>query len=149
MASLEDVLKARPSLWLLKSEPDTYSFADLQRDRATVWDGVRNAQAAIYLRAMRVGDAALYYHSGGEKAVVGLARVTREAFLDPGDATGRFVAVEIAAGEALPRAVGLAELKSDPALADMILLRQSRLSVSPVTAREWAAVLERSGEQAG
>jgi predicted RNA-binding protein with PUA-like domain len=149
MAALEDILKARPTRWLLKSEPDTYAFAELVRDGRTVWDGVRNAQAAIYLRAMRAGDEALFYHSGEARAVVGLAEITREAFPDASDPAGRFVAVEISPLNLLPRPVTLAEIKADPALADMVLLRQSRLSVSPVTEAEWAAILARGGMSAG
>jgi predicted RNA-binding protein with PUA-like domain len=134
-------MKPAPSCWLLKSEPETYSFADLRRDGRTVWDGVRNAQAAINLRAMRAGDRAFFYHSGGERAVVGLAEITREAFPDASDPTGRFVAVEIEPRTPLARPVTLAEIKASPALAGMTLLRQSRLSVSPVTAAEWAQIL--------
>jgi predicted RNA-binding protein with PUA-like domain len=131
-----------PAYWLLKSEPETYSFADLVRDGRTVWDGVRNAQAAINLRAMRRGDRALFYHSGGERAAVGLAEIVREAFPDATDPTGRFVAVEIAPLQPLVRAVTLAEIKTTPPLAGMTLLRQSRLSVSPVTAAEWGRIVE-------
>ena len=145
MADLETVLKARPDRWLLKSEPGTYAFAELKRDERTVWDGVKNAQAAIYLRAMRKGDLALFYHSGDEKAVVGLAEIVGEAFADPSDASGRFVAVEVAWLKELPRPVSLTEIKAEPALADMLLVRQGRLSVSPVTATEWAKVTALAG----
>jgi len=131
--------------WLVKSEPDAYSFADLQRDGRTVWDGVRNNAAALHLRAMKVGDEVLFYHSGQGKAVVGVARVVREAFPDAGDPTGRFVAVELAAEGPLKRAVSLAELKAEPALAGMAMLRQGRLSVSPVTDTEWGAIERLAG----
>ncbi len=134
-------MRPERAYWLLKSEPETYSFADLRRDGATVWDGVRNAQAAINLRAMRQGDRALFYHSGAEKAVVGVAEIAREAFPDATDPTGRFVAVEIRPLEPLARPVTLAEIKATAALAGMTLLRQSRLSVSPVTAEAWAEIL--------
>ena len=132
--------------WLVKSEPAKYAYADLVRDGRTVWDGVRNNAAALHLKAMRLGDPVLYYHSQEGLAVVGVAEVVREAFLDPGDPAGRFVAVELAASRALPRAVTLAELKANPALAQMAMLRQSRLSVSPVTAEEWAEILRMAGQ---
>src|SRR2546425_2100309 len=105
--------------WLVKSEPEVYSFADLQRDGRTVWDGVRNNQAALWLRAMRKGDEALYYHSRTDLAVVGIARVDRESFPDPTDPTGRFVAVEFVPVRPLKKPVTLAEMKANPALAGM------------------------------
>jgi len=129
--------------WLLKSEPEKYSFADLIRDGSTVWDGVRNNQAALYLKAMKVGERALIYHSQSDKAAVGVARITREAFIDPSDPAGRFVAVEIAPEAALKRPVTLAELKAE--LPGMIMFRQFRLSVTPVTADEWRRILELGG----
>ena len=129
-----------PSFWLIKSEPAKYSFADLQRDGKTVWDGVRNNQAALYLKAMKIGDEALFYHSQEGLEVVGIAKVVREAFIDPTDPAGRFVAVEFAPVAALPRPVTLAQMKANPALAGMAMFRQFRLSVSPVTADEWATI---------
>ncbi len=129
--------------WLLKSEPEKYSFADLTRDGSTVWDGVRNNQAALYLKAMKVGDLAIIYHSQSDKAAVGIARVTREAFLDPSDPAGRFVAVEIAPVRPLKRPVALAELKAE--LPSMAMFRQFRLSVSPLTEAEWDRILELGG----
>jgi predicted RNA-binding protein with PUA-like domain len=129
--------------WLLKSEPEKYSFADLTRDGSTVWDGVRNNQAALYLKAMKVGDEAIIYHSQSDKAAVGIARVTKEAFLDPSDPAGRFVAVEIAPVRPLKRPVALAELKAE--LPGMAMFRQFRLSVSPVTEAEWDKILEMAG----
>ena len=130
--------------WLIKSEPNKYSFGDLQRDGKTVWDGVRNNQAALYLKAMKVGDEAFYYHSVEGLAVVGIAKVVREAFLDPSDPAGRFVAVEVGPGRLLDKPVTLAQMKASPALAGMAMFRQFRLSVSPVTADEWAAILAMS-----
>lgn len=127
--------------WLVKSEPGTYSFQDLVRDGSTVWDGVRNNAAALHLKAMRMGELALYYHSQSDKAVVGIVEVTREAFPDASDPTGRFVAVELKPVRALGRPVALAELKARPELADMAMIRQSRLSVSPVTDAEWAVLI--------
>lgn len=133
------------SHWLVKSEPNTYSYADLERDGKTVWDGVRNNAAALHLKAMKAGDEVLFYHSQEGKAVVGVAKVVKEAFPDASDATGRFVAVELAPVRKLPRDVGLAQMKAEPALADMVMLRQGRLSVSPVTEAEWAAIHKMAG----
>jgi predicted RNA-binding protein with PUA-like domain len=132
------------SFWLVKSEPAKYAFSDLQRDGRTVWDGVRNNQAALYLRAMKVGDQALYYHSQEGLAVVGIAEVSREAFIDPTDPAGRFVAVELKPVRALAKPVSLSEMKADPALAGMAMFRQFRLSVSPVTPDEWKTILDKA-----
>lgn len=133
---------AEGSFWLVKSEPAKYAFSDLQRDGSTVWDGVRNNQAALYLKAMKVGDQVLYYHSQEGLAVVGIAEVSREAFLDPTDPAGRFVAVGLKPVRPLARPVSLAEMKANPALAGMAMFRQFRLSVSPVTPVEWDAILQ-------
>jgi predicted RNA-binding protein with PUA-like domain len=132
--------------WLVKSEPAKYSFDDLVRDGKTVWDGVRNNTAALYLKAMKAGDQVLYYHSQEGLAVLGVAEVVRESFLDPSDPAGRFVAVELAPVRALPRPVTLAQMKAEPKLADMAMLRLFRLSVSPVTDDEWAVILAMGGE---
>jgi predicted RNA-binding protein with PUA-like domain len=129
------------SFWLVKSEPAKYAFADLERDGSTVWDGVRNNQAALYLKAMKVGDQVLYYHSQEGLAVVGVAEVAREAFPDPTDPAGRFVAVELKPVRPLARPVTLAEMKAEPALAGMAMFRQFRLSVSPVSPEEWKTIL--------
>lgn len=131
--------------WLVKSEPETYSFADLQRDGHTVWDGVRNNAAGLHLKAMAEGDQVLFYHSGEGKSVVGVAKVARTAYPDAGDPTGRFVAVDVAAVRPLAKAVTLAAMKAEPALAGMAMLRQARLSVSPVSDAEWAAILAMAG----
>ena len=133
------------SHWLIKSEPNAYSFADLERDGRTVWDGVRNNAAALHLKAMRVGDEALFYHSQEGKAVVGIARVVREAFPDASDPARRFVAVELAPVRTLKRPVTLAEMKAEPTLAQLEMIRQGRLSVSPVRADEWATILKMAG----
>lgn len=132
--------------WLVKSEPNSYSFARLQADGATVWDGVRNNAAALHLKAMAVGDEVLFYHSQEGLAVVGIAKVVRPAFPDESDPSGRFVAVELAPVRELKAPVTLAQMKAEPALADMAMIRQSRLSVSPVTPAEWAAILKLAGE---
>lgn len=131
--------------WLVKSEPNTYSFEDLQRDGRTVWDGVRNNAAALHLKAMKVGDEVLFYHSQEGLAVVGVARVSKEAFPDASDPSGRFVAVELEPVRPLSRPVTLSEMKAEPALADMVMLRQSRLSVSPVKPDEWATIQKMAG----
>jgi predicted RNA-binding protein with PUA-like domain len=130
--------------WLVKSEPETYGFEDLKRDGRTVWDGVRNHAAAKHLKAMGEGDAVFVYHSGEARAVVGVAKVVRTAFPDAGDPTGRFVAVELAAVRDLANPVTLAQMKTEPALAEMTILRQGRLSVSPITEAEWSAILAMS-----
>ena len=132
--------------WLVKSEPKKYAFSDLERDGRTVWDGVRNNAAALHLKAMKLGDPVLYYHSQEGLEVVGVAKVVREAFLDPSDPAGRFVAVELAPSKALARPVTLTAMKANPALTQMAMLRQSRLSVSPVTPDEWAEILRMAGE---
>lgn len=130
-----------PNRWLLKTEPTTYSFDDLTRDGRTMWDGVRNALAQQHLRAMRKGDEVLVYHSGRDKAVIGLARVTRAPFPDPGAGGSPMVAVELAAGRRLEQPVPLAAIKADPAFEGFALVRISRLSVMPVSAAEWTRVL--------
>ena len=132
--------------WLVKSEPAKYSFDDLVRDKKTTWDGVRNNQAALYLKAMKAGDQVLYYHSQEGLAVVGIAQVARESFPDPTDASGRFVAVELAPVRAFPRPVTLAEMKATPALKDLRMLRQFRLSVTPITPDEWATIRKLGGD---
>src|ERR1700749_995100 len=114
---------AEGSFWLVKAEPAKSAFADLERDGSTVWDGVRNNQAALYLKAMKVGDQVLYYHSQEGLAVVGVAEVMREAFVDPTDPAGRFVAVELKPVRPLAKPVPLAEMKANPALARMAMFR--------------------------
>ncbi len=132
--------------WLVKSEPAKYAYADLVRDGKTVWDGVRNNTAALHLKAMKVGDQAFYYHSQEGLEIVAIAKVVKEAFIDPSDPAGRFVAVELAPVRELKKPVTLAQLKANPALADMAMLRLFRLSVSPVRDEEWAEVLTMAGE---
>lgn len=131
--------------WFVKSEPNKYSFDDLVRDGRTMWDGVRNNTAALHLKAMKVGDEVLYYHSVEGLEVVGIAKVVRESFLDPTDEKGRYVAVELAPVRRLPKPVSLAQLKAEPGLAQMAVLRLFRISVSPVTDQEWAIILGMGG----
>jgi len=128
--------------WLVKSEPAKYAFADLQRDGKTVWDGVRNNAAALHLKAMKAGDEVLYYHSQEGLAVVGIAKVAKEAFPDVTDPAGRFVAVELAPVRGLKRPVTLQEMKATPSLASLEMIRQGRLSVSPVRPEEWNTILQ-------
>lgn len=128
--------------WLVKSEPETYAWADLVRDGRTDWTGVRNFAARNHLRAMRKGDRVLYYESGASKAVLGLAEVTRSAFPDATADEGDWVAVELKAGEPLPRPVTLAEIKAEPALAQMALVRIGRLSVQPVARTEFDRIVK-------
>jgi predicted RNA-binding protein with PUA-like domain len=131
--------------WLIKSEPFKYSFDDLIRDGETAWDGVRNNQAAIYLRSMKVGDELAFYHSNEGLAVVGIARVSGEHFIDPSDPKGRFPAVKVAPVRKLANPVTLAMMKAEPRLAGMAMFRQFRLSVAPLEPAEWAVILELSG----
>lgn len=123
--------------WLLKSEPDSYGWDDLVRDGGTEWDGVRNHAAAKHLRAMATGDRALFYHSGKDKAAVGVARIARTAQADGDEG---WVSVRIEPDHPLPRPVTLKAMKAADGLQDMAMLRQSRLSVSPVMEVEWEVV---------
>jgi predicted RNA-binding protein with PUA-like domain len=130
--------------WLMKSEPESYSWDDLVRDGGTEWDGVRNNAARLHLRAMKDGDEAFFYHSMSDKAVVGIMRITRAAQPDPKDSD--WVSVRVEPVRPLERPVTLAEIKAEPKLAKMELIRQSRLSVAPVRDEEWAKVLEMAKE---
>lgn len=127
--------------WLVKSEPETYSWADLVRDKRTDWTGVRNYAARIHLNTMQPGDRVLFYHSGESKSIVGLAEVTRAAFPDTTADEPGWVAVELKAVAPLARPVTLAQVKAEPKLAAMALIRLSRLSVQPVTAAEFAKIV--------
>lgn len=128
--------------WLVKTEPNEYSYADLERDGTAEWDGVTNALAQRHLRAMRPGDAVVIYHSGAERAAIGVARVVRDPYPDPTDATGRRVWVDLRAERRLARSVSLAALKADPSFAGSPLVRMSRLSVLPLEPDQ-LAVIER------
>ena len=132
--------------WLVKSEPFKYSWDMLVRDGSTTWDGVRNNQAAQYLRAMKIGDELFFYHSNEGLAVVGIAAVAGEHFIDPSDPKGRFPAVTVAPVRPVARAVTLAAMKAEPALAGMAMFRQFRLSVVPISDAEWATILAMAGE---
>lgn len=126
--------------WLVKTEPGEYSYADLERDGRTHWDGVTNTQAQMNMRAMKKGDTVVVYHSQTDKAAIGLAEVVREPYPDPTDETGKRVWVDIQAVRRLPRPVTLAELKADRAFADSLLVRQSRLSVVRLDDEQRAAI---------
>jgi predicted RNA-binding protein with PUA-like domain len=128
--------------WLFKEEPDHYSFADLVRDRTTLWDGVSNALALQYLRQVRRGDRILIYHSGKEKAVVGEAVAMADPEPDPGSEDPKLVAVRVRAVRQLPHALSLSRIKEDSRLADWELVRLPRLSVMPVTNVQWRCVEE-------
>lgn len=132
--------------WLLKSEPFKYSWDMMVRDGRTHWDGVRNHQAAINLKTMQVGDHAFFYHSNEGKEIVGIVEIVRTAYLDPSDPAGRFVMVDVAPVRPVSLAVTLAEMKARPELADLALIRQSRLSVVPVSADHWSLILAMAGE---
>lgn len=128
--------------WLLKTEPETYSWDDLVRDKKTVWDGVKNFQARKNLKAMKKGDWVFVYHTGTEKSAIGIAKVTKEAYPDPKDKD--WVVVEIAPTKKLKRPVTLAEVKADKKLTAMVLTRNARLSVQPVKKEEADRVIELS-----
>ena len=128
--------------WLFKSDPDTYSFDHLERDRRTVWDGVSNNLALKHLRSVRRGDQALIYHTGDERAVVGLAEVVSDAYADPKQKDPRLVVVDLEARERLARPVSLDEIKKQAALKNFDLVRLPRLSVMPVSEAQWNAIVK-------
>ena len=134
-----------PNYWIMKTEPTTYSYADLEREGTAVWDGVKNPVALKNIRAMHAGDSVLVYHTGNEKAVVGLAKATSEPYPDPKKKDPKLVVIELEAQRSLPRPVTLADIKSDKTFADLPIVRQGRLSVSPVTASQWNRLLKLAG----
>ena len=131
--------------WLVKSEPGTWSWDQHAKAGADAWTGVRNHQAKLYLMAMTPGDKVFFYHSNEEKAVVGITEVVKAAYPDPTDTSGAFVCVDLKADAPLARKVTLAAAKANPALAEMVLVKNSRLSVQPVTAAEWKVVCTLGG----
>jgi len=135
-----------PIRWLFKTEPGAYSYDQLERDGRTVWDGVKNALALKHLSSVAAGDEVLFYHTGDEKAVVGVARVVRGAYPDPKQKDPRLVVVEIESGKRLPAPVTLAAMRANRKLAGFDLLRLPRLSVMPVTASQWAEVVRMARE---
>lgn len=128
--------------WLMKSEPDAYPWEKLVKDGKGNWDGVRNYQAANNLKAMKKGDLAFFYHSNEGLEIVGIMEITKEAHPDPSDEKNRFVMVSVKPVKALKQFVTLKDIKADTILNDMALVKQSRLSVSPVTEKQWKRVLE-------
>ena len=130
------------NFWLVKQEPDSYSWSDFTADKGTSWTGVRNYTARNNLRGMRKGDEVFFYHTGEEKAIVGIAKVTRTAYPDATATQGDWSAVDLAPVKRLPHPVTLQAIKSKPSLKDMKLVRQSRLSVMPVVAGEFSTILE-------
>ena len=126
--------------WLVKEEPDHYGYDQLERDRKTVWAGVRNPLAQKHLRSIRKGDSIFYYHTGKEKSVVAIAKALSDAYPDPNDTSGKLYVVDVAPSKKLANPVTLASIKADAAFASFPLVRMSRLSVMPVTDAEWARI---------
>lgn len=133
----------------MKEEPEHYSYDALARDGRTIWAGVKNPLAQKHLRGIRKGDRIFYYHTGKEKAVVGIARAAGDAYDDPNDKTGRLAVVDVVPEKKLPAPVTLAAIKADPAFASFALVRMSRLSVMPVTDAQWARIEKMSAATKG
>lgn len=131
--------------WLVKSEPNTWSWEQHAKKGNDVWTGVRNHQAKVHLQTMKKGDRVFYYHSNEGKEIVGVSEVVKEAYIDPTDKTNAFVAVELKAVAPLKTPISLAAIKADKKLAEMVLVKNSRLSVQPVTAAEWAHIAKLGG----
>ena len=134
-----------PQYWLLKTEPSDYSYTDLNRDGKTVWDGVSNNLALKHLRNMKAGDLAFLYHTGKERALVGIAEVISDPYPDPSKNDAKLVVVDVKAKEELPQIVSLAEVKADSEFSDFPLVRLPRLSVLPVTPPQWNRLLTMAG----
>ncbi|HLI94148.1 MAG TPA: EVE domain-containing protein [Puia sp.] len=133
--------------WLVKSEPSVYSWDQLVKDKLTYWDGVRNYAARLHLRGMKKGDEVFYYHSNEGTEIVGIARVVKEAYQDPTTDDDAWVAVDLQPVRRLKNPVSLNQIKADKRLSEMALVRIGRLSVQPVTDREWKIILEMAGEK--
>jgi predicted RNA-binding protein with PUA-like domain len=133
--------------WLIKTEPHKWSWDDQVKKRTTHWDGVRNYQASNNLKAMKVGDKALFYHSGEERRIMGIVKVARLYYPDPSDETGRFGMVDVTVDQPLKTPVTLAEIKANEKLATIPLVRQSRLSVMPIDDKSWALLLKMGGAE--
>jgi predicted RNA-binding protein with PUA-like domain len=134
--------------WLVKSEPSTYSWEQLVKEGRTFWSGVRNFQASNNLKAMKKGDRAFFYHSGEDKAVVGIAEVVKEYYPDHTDETGKFGMVDVTPVAAMPKPVTLAQIKAEPKLKELALIRQSRLSVVPIDEKSWKVICAMGGSKA-
>jgi predicted RNA-binding protein with PUA-like domain len=131
--------------WLLKTEPEVYSWAKLVADKRTEWSGVRSPAGRLNLTKMKKGDRAFFYHTGEERQIVGICEVTKESYPDPSDETGRFVMVDVKPVAPVPKPVTLAAIKAEPKLAEMRLVREGRLSVSPVMPEQWALICKMGG----
>jgi predicted RNA-binding protein with PUA-like domain len=145
-AKTESAACTAVSFWLVKQEPATYSFAQFQKEKVTAWTGVRNFQARNNLRAMKKGDAVLYYHSNDDRAIVGLAEVVKTAYPDPTATEGDWSCVDLKAIRAFAKPLALTQIKTDAALKNIVLIRQSRLSVMPVTPAEFVRILKLTGD---
>ena len=135
------------SYWLVKSEPSTYSWDQFVKDKQTFWSGVRNYAARIHLNTMKKGDEVLFYHSNEGTDIVGIAKVVKESYQDPTTDDERWVAVDLKAYKKLKQRVTLSQIKADKRLQEMALVRLGRLSVQPVTEKEWKIVMEMAGEK--
>ena len=133
--------------WLVKSEPSVYSWEQFEKDKETVWSGVRNYAARLHLRAMKKGDQVLYYHSNEGLEIVGIAKVIKEAYQDPTTDDDKWVAVDLKPFRRLKHSVSMEQIKEDPRLKEMALVRISRLSVQPVSDEEWKVVMGMAGEK--
>ncbi len=133
--------------WLVKSEPFKYNWETFEKEKQTFWDGVRNYAARLHLKAMQKGDEILFYHSNEGLEIVGIAKLVKEAYQDPTTDDDRWVAVDLKAVKKLKNPVSLTTMKSDKRLNEMALIRISRLSVSPVTDKEWKVIMELAGEK--
>ncbi len=133
--------------WLVKSEPSVYSWDQFVKDKQTFWSGVKNYAARLHLRAMKKGDEVLYYHSNEGMEIVGIAKVSKEFYQDPTTDDERWVAVDLKPIKKLKKPVGLTQIKADKRLQEMALVRLGRLSVQPVTEKEWKIIMELAGEK--
>ena len=133
--------------WLVKSEPNIYGWDQLVKEKQTVWSGVRNYAARIHLKAMKKGDEVLFYHSNEGMEIVGIAKITKEFYQDPTTEDTNWVAVDIKPGKKLKKPVTLSQIKTDKRLQEMALVRLGRLSVQPVTEKEWKIIMELAGEK--
>ncbi|MBS1735078.1 MAG: EVE domain-containing protein [Bacteroidetes bacterium] len=133
--------------WLAKSEPSVYNIDDLQKDKTTTWDGVRNYAARLHLRAMKKNDLVLFYHSNERMAITGIAKVATEAYQDPTTSDERWVAVDLKFYKKFKRPIPLSEIKKVKNLGEMALIRISRLSVQPVSLKEWEIIMQLAGEE--
>lgn len=136
------------TFWLLKTEPEEFSWADQVKKKVEPWSGVRNAQARNFMREMKKGERAFFYHTGDEKQVVGIVEVAKTFYADPADETGRWGLVDVKTVAPLPKPVTLAAIKAEPRLADLLLVRHSRLSVMPIPDEAWALISKMAGLKA-